>query len=112
MEASRLALREILYDLMESCGETPRLYYQPNESFKMVYPCIVYHLRRMGKQNANNHAYIETIDFDVTYITRDTESKVPSSLNAMPMMVFDRYYTSENLHHYAYTYSNIVKKGG
>ena len=111
MEASRYLLREKLSELMEECGEEPRLYFQPPESVHLEYPCIIYHLKRLDKRNANNHPYFKTISFDITYITRDPTSTVPMRFEDEPLFMFDRYYTAENLHHYSYTYTNTVKKG-
>lgn len=111
MEANRLHLREILQQVMVDCDEEPRLYYQPDSTFKLAYPCMLYHLRTLTKQSADNTPYFRTISFDVTYITKSPLSKVPTAMLEIPCMSFDRYYTSENLHHYAYTYTENLKKG-
>lgn len=110
MEANRLALREKLSLLMRECGEEPHLYFQPDASMTLVYPCMVYHLKTLTTRKANDRPYFKTIAFDVTYITRSPASAVPTRMLSEQFMNFDRYYTSENLHHYAYTYTNTLKE--
>lgn len=110
MENNRLDLREILVGIMEECGEKPKLYFQSPESIKLEYPCIIYKLRTMTSNYADNTPYKTNISYDITYITRDPTSKVPSRIVREPFMGFDRYYTASNLHHYAYTYTNTLKE--
>lgn len=110
MEDNRLELREKLSIFMEECGETPKLYFQPAESVKLEYPCMIYHLKTLTSRKANDRPYHKTIAFDITYVTRSPASKVPTRMLAEPLFAFDRYYTAENLHHYAYTYTNTLKE--
>ena len=110
MEANRLELRERLIKVMEDCGEEPHLYYQPDATVKLEYPCMVYHLKSMTSRYADDNPYHKIISFDITYITRSPASKVPTRMLDEQMFGFDRYYTSENLHHYAYTASNTLKE--
>lgn len=110
MEANRLELSDILSSIMEDCGEEPHLYFQPPESVKLIYPCIVYHLRTMTSKYANNQPYKVNIGYDITYITRSPTSKVPTRMVKEPLFGFDRYYTADNLHHYSYTTTNTLKE--
>jgi hypothetical protein len=110
MEGNRLVLRRLLSEAMEECGEEPKLYYQPPESMKLAYPCFVYHFDGFQNRVADNVKYTTGVSFDVTYITRSPTSRVPIVVNKIPLMSFDRYYTADNLHHYVYTYTNILKE--
>jgi hypothetical protein len=110
MEVNRLELRDVLSSIMEDSGEEPHLYFQPPETIKLEYPCMVYHLKTLTSRKANDKPYHKIIGFDITYITRSPASSVPSRMLSEQYMNFDRYYTSENLHHYAYTYSNTLKE--
>lgn len=110
MEANRLELREKLISIMEDCGEEPKLYFQPDASMTLEYPCMIYHLRTMTTRKANDMPYFKTIGFDITYVTRSPASLVPGRMLGEQFMSFDRYYTAENLHHYAYTYTNTLKE--
>lgn len=110
MEVNRKEVHEILEDAMRDCGETPLLYYQPPESVKMAYPCIVYRLADLTTLYADDTPYWRVIRFDITYITRSPTSKVPDALSLLPQFAFDRYYTFENLHHYAYNATFSMKE--
>lgn len=110
MEGNRLELSEKLEAIMDECDETPHLYFQPPESVKMEYPCMVYHLRTMTSQYADDLPYMLSIGYDITYITRSPTSKVPVRMAKEPCFGFDRYYTADNLHHYAYTTTNTFKE--
>lgn len=110
MEANRLALREILSKVMVDCGEEPKLYYQPPESMRLEYPCMIYHLKDMSSNYADNRPYMKLISFDITYVTRSPSSSVPVAMTDQSLMSFDRYYTADNLHHYAYTYTTTLKE--
>ena len=110
MEVSRLDVSSVLEAAMRECGEEPHLYFQPPESVKLEYPCIIYHLRTMTSQYADDRPYSIAIGYDVTYITRSPTSKVPTRLVKEPLFGFDRYYTADNLHHYSYTTTNTLKE--
>lgn len=110
MEANRLALRDKLHSIMEECGETPKLYFQPPETVKLEYPCIVYYFNTFLNDYADNAPYHTRLSFTATYITRDYDSKVPIRMAKEPMFRFDRQYTSDNLYHYAYQSTDTYKE--
>lgn len=112
MEVNRIEVRNRLSDIMTECGEEPHLYFQPNESSRLTYPCMIYHLKTLTTRSANNRPYYNQVSFDITYITRSPVSDVPMKMLEDPMFSFDRYYTAENLHHYSYTTRDSIKKGG
>lgn len=109
MEANRLELSSVLHEILESCGEPSNVYFQPPESVKLLYPCIIYHLKNLPSSYADDEPYHKRISFDITYITRSPSSKVPDALLSLPMTAFDRYYTAENLHHYVYTNTSTLR---
>ena len=110
MEVNRLELHDVLSSTMESNGETPHLYFQPPETVKLVYPCIVYRLAFMASDYADDDPYRILVTYDITYITRSPTSKVPTDLTRSHGFTFDRYYVSDNLHHYAYRYTSTLKE--
>lgn len=110
MEINRNELSNRLKEIMTDCGETPNLYFQPPETVKLVYPCIIYRLSTSVNRYADNVPYSTSIAYDVTYITRSPTSSVPTCLMKEPLFRFSRYYTAENLHHYAYTASSALKE--
>ena len=96
--ASRLKLHEELCELLG----TKNVYFQPPESLRLVYPCIVYSKAGVNKLNANNKLYNSTNEYDLTVIDHDPDSEIPDRILAhFPMCRFDRYFASENLNHYS-----------
>lgn len=110
MEDNRLLLRDILRDTMTNAGEEPHLYYQPPESIKLEYPCIIYQLGSINSTYANDMPYTHGVSFEATYITRNPASPVVTELAKIPQSKFDRYFVSDNLHHYVYTFSSTIRE--
>ena len=96
--ASRLELHEELCDILGSRNA----YFQPPASIKLNYPCIVYSISSVNKQNANDKMYKSMNEYKVVVIDSDPDSEIPSKIIAhFSMCRFDRAYTSDNLNHSA-----------
>ena len=65
--------------LCEILGST-NVYYQPPESVKMKYPCIVYQRNTTRKLNADNKRWLSTDSYDVTFICKDPDSDIPNAI--------------------------------
>lgn len=78
------------------------VYFQPPESFKMIYPCIVYELSSGSTKFADNNPYNHQKRYTVTVITKDPDSVIPDKIATLPTCVFNRHFTSSNLHHFVY----------
>lgn len=91
----RLKLHEILVDVLNS----GYVYFQPPESLKLHYPCIVYQRNSGDSQYANNNAYTFRSSYTVTLIDPDPDSKYIKKLARLPLCRFDRHYASDNLNH-------------
>ena len=98
--ASRLELHEELCDILG----TRNVYFQPPESIKLSYPCIVYSRFSIDKMNANDSLYKKTNGYEVIVIDRDPDSDISDRiLEHFSMCRFDREYTTENLYHNSLT---------
>ena len=98
--SSRLDLHKELVELLG----TRNVYFQPPESIKLIYPCIVYSISDISKRNADNKMYNSTIEYEVIVIDPDPDSEISMKiLSHFPMCRFDRAYTSDNLNHSALT---------
>lgn len=98
--ASRLDLHE---ELCEILG-TRNVYFQPPESVKLIYPCIVYSMSGVFKLNANNRLYKSRNSYEVIVIDHDPDTDIfDLILEHFPMCRFDRSYVADNLNHYALT---------
>lgn len=93
---TRIDLHEELVKVLGSSN----VYFQPPETIKMHYPCIVYQ-RDSGDTNfGDNIPYRVTKRYQVTVIDKDPDSGIPDKMAwAFPMCVYDRGYTSDNLNH-------------
>lgn len=92
----RIDLHEILLDIC------PHVYFQPPASIEMYCPCIVYELSTADTQFADDYPYIYTKRYKVTVITDDPDNRIPDKVAKLKMCTFDRFYTSDNLNHYAF----------
>lgn len=79
------------------------VYFQPPPSLRMNYPAIVYDLADIENTHADNLTYFQDISYDLTYITKDPDDPMIYSLSKLPMCMFNRMYTADNLNHYSYT---------
>lgn len=94
---SRLNLHNILLSIC------PNVYFQPPASINMIYPCIVYNLDDIDKTHASNTQYIKDHRYSLIYITKNAADNVVDQLIELPYCIYDRYYSSDNLHHHAFT---------
>lgn len=97
--ASRQKLHEELTDILGNGN----CYFQPPESVKLKYPCIIYSSDTIDTQYADDHSYILVVRYDVTFITKNPDSEVPFNLlRHFEQIKSDRNFTSDNLHHYTF----------
>jgi hypothetical protein len=105
MEAKRLALHEVLCELMnitEPDGDR-HVYFQPPPSVYINYPAIVYSLSGINNSHANNMPYSRSLFYQVTVIDHDPDSVYADALSKLPRCRFDRHYTSDKLNHFVFT---------
>ena len=91
--------REALQTLFEELLGSLNVYFQPPESVKLNYPCIVYERSNVRTGSANNHIYLKHEQYTVTYIDEDPDSEIPDKLLELEYCSFDRHFTSDNLNH-------------
>lgn len=98
--ASRLELHEELITLLKS----KNVYFQPPESKKMEYPCIVYHKTGVVKRMANNGVYTMVNKYNVITIEYDPDGDLSDRLlMSYANSAFDRGYVSGSLNHKSHT---------
>lgn len=99
MGKKRSDLQAILENLM---GVRP-VYYQPPPTLLMSYPCVVYELSNGDTKFADNNPYKFEKRYTVTLIDGNADSIYFDALTALKKCVFDRHYTTDNLHHFVFT---------
>ena len=95
MSRNREDLHEILVDILGS----RQVYFQPPESLKLKYPCIVYERSYIYTDKADNQIYLKHRRYTVTYIDKDPDSEIPEKLLELQHCRFDRHFINDNLNH-------------
>lgn len=91
----RLKLQQFLEEIIGSRN----VYFQPPESVKLRYPCIIYSLNYMKHQYADNRPYQVHNRYLVCVIDKNPDSTIPRKIAALPLCSFDRSYIADNLYH-------------
>lgn len=100
MGKPRSVLSEKLHEIC------PNVYFQPPSNLRMVYPCIVYSLEQIDVKFANNGVYNYYDKYSLIYVTRDPDDVNVHKIAFLPLCSSNRDYSSDNLHHHAYTIYN------
>ena len=96
--ASRLELQTKLEDILGSTN----VYYQPPESLKIKYPCIIYHRTGMSARHADNNPYLKANEYTVNVLDQNTESLLPDKIFDLPMCSFIRQYKDEYINYWVF----------
>lgn len=96
--ADRLELQTLLEEILE----TRNVYFQPPESFKINYPCIVYNKSDENYRHADDLKYYNRNVYDVTIIDKNPDSEIPKKVSELPYCSFNRFFVSDNLNHTVY----------
>jgi hypothetical protein len=95
-----MARRLQLHQLLESF--VSNVYFQPPTNVKLKYPCIIYKRDFAHTKFADDISYDHIIRYSITIIDQDPDSEIPSKVAAMPMSLFNRFFTVDNLNHDVY----------
>jgi hypothetical protein len=95
--ASRLNLQKIL----EAIPGVSKVYYQPPESVKLVYPCIIYEENRGDTKRADDALYLYRKAYSLLVIDKNPDSDIPEKIvRAFSGCVSGRNYQADNLNHF------------
>jgi hypothetical protein len=92
----RLELHQILLAI------TQFVYFQPPTNVHLQYPCIVYKRGFADTTFADDNPYNHTKRYMITVIDPDPDSDIPDKVAALPMSLFNRFYTADDLNHDVY----------
>lgn len=96
MGRSRLELHDILLTF------TTAVYFQPPNNIQLEYPCIIYKRDFAETEFADDKPYSHTKRYMITIIDPDPDSDLPDKVASLPMSLFNRFYTADNLNHDVY----------
>lgn len=92
---SRLKLQTLLENLLGSRN----VYFQPPESMKLKYPCIVYNINNGNTLYASNLPYKFDIGYQLTLISDDPDEELREQIAMLPMCSYIRSFKSDDLNH-------------
>jgi len=95
-----MAPRLQLHDILKSF--TDNVYFQPPENITLEYPCIIYQRDYAETKFADDIPYNHCLRYVVTVIDRDPDSDIPGKVASMPMCLYNRFFTADNLNHDVY----------
>lgn len=79
------------------------VYFNPDATIKMKYPCLVCSIDRSDGRYADNGRYFAFNRYTVTLITRNMDDPLTDKLpKAFRYMTLDRTYSTSGLHHFVY----------
>lgn len=91
-----------LHEILSGIQGVKKAYFQPPETVKLEYPCIIYQLQTVWMQSANDYPYKNRDAYSITIIDKNPDSKIHRTLEAMQLCRFERFFTSDNLNHWVY----------
>lgn len=94
---SRLELHAKLVELLGS----NHVYFQPPESIRMKYPCIVYERDSVDTNPADDLKYSKHVRYELMYISKDpdTDAIIEQLLDEFKYCRYVRHFVSDNLNH-------------
>lgn len=101
-----MGLRTDLHEELCTLLGSRNVYYEPPESLKLKYPCIIYEVNDINQIRANNRHYLDIKRYSITYVTNKNIIDITEKFfETFPTCSFDRSYVSDNLWHYVFTLS-------
>lgn len=97
--ASRLKLHEELCNILGSTN----VYFQPPETLKLKYPCIVYNLSDIITVKADDKVYRKYRQYTVTLIHNNPDNDIVDALDDLEYCAMDRTFVTSGLNHYVFT---------
>lgn len=92
---SRIKLQTIL----EGIVGNKNVYFQPPESIKLKYPCIIYSRSPGSYFRADNGIHFSCRKYDVTVIHKDPDSNYIDLMMELPYCSHNRRFVADNLYH-------------
>lgn len=91
--APRLKLHQLLETFVEN------VYFQPPTNVQLKYPCIIYKRDFADTKFADDTTYNFMIRYSIMVIDQNPDSEILPKIITLPMCLFNRHYTVDNLNH-------------
>lgn len=102
----RLMLHELLVDKFSAWSgkdESLNVHFQPPQTIRLTYPCIIYSRGNANVLYANNKKYKNKDRYTVLLIERDPDSSLRDSISEIPYSTEEPTYRADNLYHRPFT---------
>lgn len=96
--ATRLTLHQKLIDILGSGN----VYYNPPETLKMNFPCIVYSLNYIERIDADNNMYLDFTKYKIVLISKKVDHPAVKELMKLPLTRYSTRYTKDGFYHDAF----------
>ncbi len=97
--ASRLNLQKEL----ESVLGSKNVYFQPPESIKLQFPCIVYEEVKGVSTRADDRLYLYRKAYSLIVIDKNPDSEIPDKVRVLHLCDTGNPYKADNLNHWPFT---------
>lgn len=96
--------RSDLHKKLKTYFKGAQIYFQPPESIKLSYPCLLYWMDSYEQQFADDTTYTGKARYTLQYITKNPDDeKTLGALTNFQMIRLDNFFAADNLNHYNYT---------
>jgi hypothetical protein len=95
--------RTELQALLEKILENGNVYFQPPESIKIKFPCIVYEIDNIDIKFANDDKYLKNKKYTLTYIDKNPDNETVDKILSLKYCSYNRRFISDNLYHDVFT---------
>lgn len=100
---AKISNRNDLKKALRTILGSNEVYFQPSESLKLTYPCIIYELSDYNLIPADNGNYHISEKYSMTLITKLPDETIGKALLELPMCGFERPFVNDGLYHYVFT---------
>ena len=96
-----MARRQELNQKMVEILGSSNVYFNPPESIKLKYPCIVYNFNNNNAIYADDETYRRIKNYQITVIDRDPDSEIADNiLDSFPYCSLERWFVYDELNHW------------
>ena len=99
---TNLTCREDLKKALRTILGSKEVYFQPPESIKLTYPCIIYELGDYNSIHADNGKHHINDQYSITLITKQPDETISKEILKLPMCGFNRVFINDGLYHYVF----------
>lgn len=93
-----------LHDELQKALGIKNCYFQPPESLKLQYPCIIYKINTGDTQFAGDMPYVFRRQYELVLVSKNPDEPfIDKIAYHFPMSRFGRFYTADNLNHWTFT---------